>query len=80
MRERGNDLRVAYAVLALISVVWGLLIGRWWAVAAAVVPALWIAQISEVDEVPPWFLGCAYGVLSVICIAGGVAARQSRHD
>ena len=76
----GERLSVPYAVLALVSVAWGMLIGRWWAVAAAVAPALWIAQVSEVDEVPPSFLGCAYGVVSVICIAGGVAARQSRHD
>ena len=69
---------MAFAVLALISVCWGLLIGRWWAVLAALIPALWIARISEVDEVPPWFLGLLFGALSLICIAGGVAARRAR--
>jgi hypothetical protein len=70
---------MAFAALAVISVVWGLLIGRWWAELAALVPAIWIARVSEVDEVPPWFLGLAYGVVCFICVAGGVAARQSRH-
>jgi hypothetical protein len=71
---------VAFAVLALASVAVGLLIGRWWAVSIALVPALWISRVSEVDEVPPWFLGLVYGVVSLVCIAGGIVARQSRHD
>jgi hypothetical protein len=70
---------VAFAVLAIVSVAVGLVIGRWWAVSVALVPALWIWQVSEVDEVPPWFLGLMYGVVSLACIAGGVAARRSRH-
>jgi hypothetical protein len=68
-----------YVVLAFIGFVWGLLIGRWWATVAALGRAVWIAQVSEVDEVPPWFLGLVYGVVSLVCIAGGVAARHARH-
>jgi hypothetical protein len=36
----------------------------------------WIAVVSEVDEVPPWFLGAAYAVLAACGIAVGVVVRQ----
>jgi hypothetical protein len=70
--------RMALFVLVLIGAAWGFLVGRWWAVVAAAPVALWISQVSEVDEVPPWFLGLAYAVVSVLGIAAGVATRHAR--
>jgi hypothetical protein len=36
---------------------------------------VWVALVSEVDEVSPWFLGTAYAVLAAAGIAVGVLAR-----
>lgn len=46
----------------------GLLVGRWWIVLAPLAFGVWVAAASDVDEVPPWFLGLAYA------LAGGIAA------
>jgi hypothetical protein len=71
-----------YPLLVIGALILGLLIGRWWALAAAAAAGVWIATVSEVDEVPGWFLGAAYGALMAAGIAGGVIIRQrlgSRH-
>ena len=73
-----DEEQMAVFVLALIGAAWGFLVGRWWALIAALPVALWIMQVSEVDEVPPWFLGLGYGVVSVLGIAAGVTTRRSR--
>jgi hypothetical protein len=67
---------MALFVLALIGAAWSFLVGRWWALIAALPVALWIMQVSEV-EVPPWFLGLGYGVVSLLGIAAGVTTRRS---
>jgi hypothetical protein len=39
---------------------------------------LWISQVSEVDEVPQWFLGLAYAAVSLLGISAGIATRRAR--
>lgn len=53
----------------------GIVVGRWWAVAAAVALGAWIALSTDV-EVSPVFLGSGYAVLAAIGIGGGVLVRR----
>ena len=50
-------------------------IGRWWAVMAAMVPAIWIVSVQEV-EAPEWVLPVGYGTIIAMGIAAGVATRK----
>jgi hypothetical protein len=50
-------------------------VGRWWALLAAVALGVWIGLVEEV-EVPGWFLGAGYAVLAAGGIALGVAVRR----
>ena len=63
-------------ILFLGGAVLGALIGRWWAVLAAVGVGAWIALAADVDEVSPVFLGVAYAALAAAGIALGVAMRR----
>ena len=65
-----------YPFVVLGGLTLGLVVGRWWTLAAALGLALWIAITTEVDEVSPWFLGSAYGALAAAGIAVGVVLRQ----
>ena len=65
-----------YPFVVLGGLILGLVVGRWWLLAAALGLGLWIAVTSEVDEVPPWFLGSAYGALAAAGIVVGVVIRQ----
>lgn len=56
----------------------GVLVGRWWALAPAVVFGVWIAIVSEV-EVPDWFLGLMYGVIGYVSIGTGIVVRRAIH-
>jgi hypothetical protein len=67
---------VLYLILVLAGLILGLAVGRWWSLVAAVGIGSWIAVVSEVDEVPQWFLGAAYAVLAACGIAVGVVVRQ----
>jgi hypothetical protein len=69
---------MALFVLALIGATWGFVAGRWWALLAAAPVGLWISQVSEVDEVPPWFLGLASAAVSLLGISAGIATRRAR--
>jgi hypothetical protein len=64
-------------VLVAGGFVVGFVIGRWWAVAAAVGFGIWVALAEEV-EIDGWWLGLAYGVLAGIGIIAGVAVRRHR--
>lgn len=68
--------RVLYPFVVLGGLILGLIAGRWWMLGAALGLGLWIAIISEVDEVSPWFLGFAYGALAAARITVGVVVRQ----
>jgi hypothetical protein len=67
---------VLYPFVVLGGPILGLVVGRWWTLAAALGLGLSIAVTTEVDEVPPWFLGSAYGALAAAVIAVGVVIRQ----
>jgi hypothetical protein len=53
----------------------GLVVGRWWALVAAIGVAVWIIVASEV-EVSRWFLGPAYGAVTAAGICAGVLLRR----
>ena len=65
-----------YLVLVLGGLVIGLVVGRWWTLAAALGVGLWISIRTAVDEVPPWFLGAYYGALLAAGIAAGIVVRR----
>lgn len=62
-------------LLILAGFVFGIALGRWWALLAAVAVGLWIGTTEEV-EVPGWVLGAGYGALSGLGIALGVMVRR----
>jgi uncharacterized membrane protein YdjX (TVP38/TMEM64 family) len=64
------------AVLLAGGFVLGVAVGRWPALLAAVALGAWIAAATHV-EVPHWFLGLAYTVISGVGIAAGVWLRHS---
>jgi uncharacterized membrane protein YccC len=67
---------VLYLIFVVAGLMLGLALGRWWTLIAAAGIGIWIAVASEVDEVPPWFLGAAYAVLAASAIAVGVVVRK----
>ena len=66
---------VLTAFLLLGGFLVGLVIGRWWALLAAVVVGLWITAVTEV-EVPHSVLGVGYAAISEVGIAAGLAVRR----
>jgi hypothetical protein len=67
---------VPYLILLAAGLILGLVVGRWWALVAAVGIGVWIGVVSGVDEVPPWFLGAAYAALAAVAISVGVLVRE----
>jgi hypothetical protein len=65
-------------VLVLVSAgfVFGSVVGRWWAVLAAVAVGVWIALSTEIEAVPGWYLGLVYSGLSAVGISVGVLLRR----
>jgi hypothetical protein len=67
-------------VIALVffglGVVIGVAVGRWWALALALGPALWVGIGADVD-VPDWVLGLLYFAITAAGIALGVALRHA---
>ena len=57
----------------------GLLVGRWWALTAAIGFGVWVAIVSEVVEVPGWLLGLWYGAIGCVGICTGIAVRRGIH-
>jgi hypothetical protein len=67
---------VVEAVLLVGGFLVGLMVGRWWALIAALAVGAWIAAVSEV-EVPSLYLGVVYAVLSGLGIAAGISLRRT---
>jgi hypothetical protein len=67
---------VIFVAVLVGGVAIGLLVGRWWIVLAPVGFGVWIAATTEVDEVPPWFLGLAYDVAGVAGSLVGLLVRR----
>ena len=65
-------------VLIAVGFILGLLVGRWWALTAAVAFGVWVAIVSEL-EVPGWFLGLWYGAIGCVGIGTGIAVRRAIH-
>jgi hypothetical protein len=53
----------------------GLIVGRWWAVAAPAALGLWIALTAE-TELSPWFMGANLAVGGAIGVGLGVLVRK----
>jgi hypothetical protein len=67
---------VIVPVLLAAGFILGLLIGRWWALTAAVGFGVWVAVVSEV-EVPGWLLGLGYGAIGCVSIGTGIVVRRA---
>jgi hypothetical protein len=65
---------VEYVIIAAGFAV-GIVVGRWWALTAAVAFGASIVWRTQV-EVSPLLLGSAYGALAAIGISGGVLVRR----
>ena len=70
-------MNVIWLIIIGIGFLIGLAIGRWWALAVAVALGIWIGVETDIDEVPHWFLGLAYGAIAALGIAAGIAARRA---
>ena len=70
--------RVIVPVLIAVGFILGLLVGRWWALTAALGFGVWVAIVSEV-EVPGWFLGLWYGTIGCVGIGSGIAVSRVIH-
>lgn len=66
---------VIFAVVFGIGVVVGLLVGRWWALLAALGVFLWIGTSTEVESPSPWALALVYAGITSAGIAAGVLGR-----
>jgi hypothetical protein len=67
---------VPYLIVVVAGLVLGLVVGRWCTLLAATAVGVWIAVVTGVDEVPPWFLGAIYAMLASCGIAVGVLVRK----
>jgi hypothetical protein len=63
-------------LLLVVGFTLGLLVARWWALIAPAALGIYVAIVSEVDEVPPWFLGVLYGIFGAAGVAAGVSLRR----
>jgi membrane protein implicated in regulation of membrane protease activity len=63
-------------LLIAIGLLLGLVLGRWWALIAAAGVGIWIGLTTDVDEVPPWFLGMMYALIAAVGIGIGIAVRR----
>jgi hypothetical protein len=76
---RGADAgRVIVPMLIAVGFILGLVVGRWWALAAPIGFGVWVAIVSEV-EVPGWFLGLWYGAIGCVGIGTGIVVRRAIH-
>jgi hypothetical protein len=66
---------VIVPALIAAGLVLGLVVGRWWALVAAVAVAAYVAVVSEV-EVSRWVLALGYGAIAAASIGAGVLLRR----
>jgi hypothetical protein len=67
---------VVAPLLVAAGFVAGFVVGRWWVLSEPAALSVYVAAASEVDEVPPWFLGVLYGLLGAAAVAAGVLIRR----
>ena len=68
--------RMIWVVVALVGLIVGFFVGRWWALLAPLGFGVWVWTASGVDEVPPWFLGAVYAIAGCVGVAVGVLLRR----
>ena len=66
-----------WAVTFVLGPILGLLVGRWWALIAALTVFVWIWTRTGVDEVAPWALALMYAIVTSAGIAAGVLGRAA---
>jgi hypothetical protein len=67
---------VVVPVILAAGFVFGLALGKWWALVGAIVVGIAVGLTSEV-EVSPVVLGVGYGFVAAFAIAPGVALRRA---
>lgn len=75
-RPSTDNSSVIFVATLAVGLVIGVIAGRWWIVLAPIVFGVWIAATTDVDEVPHWFLGLAYGGAGVVGVLIGVFVRR----
>jgi hypothetical protein len=75
-RPPAEDDPVIFVAVLLGGLALGLLVGRWWVVLVPATFGAWVAAVSDVDEVSPWFLGLAYAAFGVVGALVGVFVRR----
>ena len=63
-------------VLVPAGFVVGSLVGRWWALLAAVAVGVWVALSAEIEAVPGWYVGLVYSGFAAAGISAGVLVRR----
>jgi hypothetical protein len=66
---------LVYAAVVVLGFVVGVVVGRWWALVAAIIFGAWIWSESTL-EVSAWFIGSAYAGIAAAGIAAGVLLRK----
>jgi hypothetical protein len=61
----------------VVGTIVGLVVGRWWALVAALVVFVLIGTQSGVDEVSPWGLALMYAGFIAAGVAVGVTVRAA---
>jgi MYXO-CTERM domain-containing protein len=69
---------VTWAVVFAIGFLVGFVIARWWTLVFALAFAVYIASVTEVDEVPHAWLGFLYGLFAAMGVSAGVLIRRRR--
>ena len=71
-----NDANLIVPLLVVAGLGVGIVVGRWWALAAPAAFAVYVAVESDVDVVPPLFLGVFYGLVGAAAVGAGVLIRR----